>query len=107
MGLFVGCVEAVRDVGKPTVARLNGMVAGGGNELNLACDLAVASDDITIRQVGTRVGSVAAGGATQWLPITIGDRRRARCCSPASRSARRRHSSGASSTVPSRGRIST
>jgi enoyl-CoA hydratase/carnithine racemase len=26
-------------------------------------------------QVGTKVGSVAAGGATQWLPILIGDRR--------------------------------
>ncbi len=75
MSLFAGCVEALRDVGKPTVARLNGIVAGGGNELNLACDLAVAADDITIQQVGTRVGSVAAGGATQWLPITIGDRR--------------------------------
>jgi enoyl-CoA hydratase/carnithine racemase len=75
MSVFADCLEAVRDVGKPTVARLNGIVAGGGNELNLACDLAVAADDITIRQVGTRVGSVAAGGATQWLPITIGDRR--------------------------------
>ncbi|HYL09019.1 MAG TPA: enoyl-CoA hydratase-related protein, partial [Candidatus Udaeobacter sp.] len=46
-----------------------------GNELNLACDLAVAADHVTIRQVGTKVGSVACGGATQWLPITIGDRR--------------------------------
>jgi enoyl-CoA hydratase/carnithine racemase len=75
MTLFAGCLEALRGVGKPTIARLNGIVAGGGNELNLACDLAVAVDDVTIRQVGTRVGSVAAGGATQWLPITVGDRR--------------------------------
>ncbi len=75
MTVFAGCLEALRDVGKPTIARLNGIVAGGGNELNLACDLAVAADDVTIRQVGTRVGSVAAGGATQWLPIVIGDRR--------------------------------
>jgi enoyl-CoA hydratase/carnithine racemase len=51
------------------------MVVGGGNELNLACDLAVAAEHAVFRQVGTRVGSVAAGGATQWLPITIGDRR--------------------------------
>ena len=90
MGLFAGCVEALRDVGKPTIARLNGIVAGGGNELNLACDLAVAADDITIRQVGTRVGSVAAGGATQWLPITIGDRRAREMlltCDPVTRAA--------------------
>ncbi|NIO37776.1 hypothetical protein GTO27_08750, partial [Candidatus Bathyarchaeota archaeon] len=43
--------------------------AGGGNELQMACDLAIAADHVEILQVGTRVGSVAAGGATQWLPI--------------------------------------
>jgi enoyl-CoA hydratase/carnithine racemase len=75
MSLFIECHDALRNIGKPTIARLNGIVAGGGNEFNMACDLAVAADDITIRQVGTRVGSVAAGGATQWLPLLIGDRR--------------------------------
>ncbi len=75
MSLFIECHDVLRNLGKPAIARLNGIVAGGGNEFNMACDLAVAADDITIRQVGTRVGSVAAGGATQWLPILIGDRR--------------------------------
>ena len=75
MGLFAECHDALRTIGKPVIARLNGIVAGGGNEFNMACDLAVAADDITIRQVGTKVGSVAAGGATQWLPIMVGDRR--------------------------------
>jgi enoyl-CoA hydratase/carnithine racemase len=75
MGLFAEAHDALRNLGKPTIARLNGIVAGGGNEWNMACDLAVAAEDITIRQVGTRVGSVACGGATQWLPILIGDRR--------------------------------
>ncbi len=75
MGLFQETLDLLRNLGKPAIARLNGMVAGGGNEFNLACDLAVAADHVTIRQVGTRVGSVACGGATQWLPITIGDRR--------------------------------
>lgn len=75
MGLFAQVLDLLRNLGKPVVARLNGMVAGGGNELNMACDLAVAADHVTIQQVGTRVGSVAAGGATQWLPIIIGDRR--------------------------------
>ena len=65
----------LRGVGKPTIARLNGMVVGGGNEFNLACDLAVAAEHVIIRQVGTQVGSVAAGGATQFLPIVVGDRR--------------------------------
>jgi enoyl-CoA hydratase/carnithine racemase len=75
MGLFAEAHDALRNLGKPTIARLNGIVAGGGNEWNMACDLAVAADDVTIRQVGTRVGSVACGGATQWLPILVGDRR--------------------------------
>ena len=75
MGLFQECHDALRNIGKPTIARLNGMVAGGGNEFNLACDLAVMADHATIRQVGTKVGSVAAGGATQWLPLVVGDRR--------------------------------
>lgn len=75
MSLFVECHDILRNIGKPTIARINGIVAGGGNEFNMACDLAVAADDVTIRQVGTKVGSVAAGGATQWLPIMVGDRR--------------------------------
>lgn len=75
MSCFQDALDAVRNTGKPVIARVNGMVVGGGNELNLACDLAVAAEHAVFRQVGTRVGSVAAGGATQWLPITIGDRR--------------------------------
>lgn len=75
MGLFITCIDALRNIGKPAIARLNGMVVGGGNEFNMACDLAVAADHVRIRQVGVRVGSVACGGATQWLPIIVGDRR--------------------------------
>lgn len=74
-GAFQDWHDRLRHIGKPTIARLNGMVVGGGNELNIACDLAVAADDIVIRQVGTARGSVAAAGATQWLPLIVGDRR--------------------------------
>lgn len=75
MGLFGQCHDLLRNIGKPTIARLNGVVVGGGNEFNMSCDLAIAADHVYIRQVGTRVGSVACGGATQWLPIMVGDRR--------------------------------
>lgn len=75
MSLFSECHDVLRNIGKPTVARINGIVAGGGNEFNMACDLAIMVEGAYIRQVGTRVGSVAAGGATQWLPIFVGDRR--------------------------------
>jgi enoyl-CoA hydratase/carnithine racemase len=75
MGLFAGALDALRNIGKPTIARLNGIVVGGGNEFNLCCDLAVMGQHSYIKQVGPQVGSVPCGGATQWLPITIGDRR--------------------------------
>ncbi len=75
MRLFGAYIESIVNTGKPVIARLNGMAVGGGNESNLACDLAVIAEHAWVGQVGTGVGSVAAGGATQWLPITIGDRR--------------------------------
>ncbi|HEY6103670.1 MAG TPA: enoyl-CoA hydratase-related protein [bacterium] len=75
MGAFIEAQERLRNIGKVTIARLNGMVVGGGNEFNIACDLAVAADDVVIRQVGPARGSVPAAGATQWLPLIVGDRR--------------------------------
>lgn len=75
MRLFRAYIESILNAGKPVIARLNGMAVGGGNESQLACDLAVMGEHAYLRQVGTRVGSVAAGGATQWLPLAIGDRR--------------------------------
>ncbi len=75
MGAFVETHDRLRNIGKPTIARLNGMVVGGGNEFHIACDLAIAADHVVIRQVGMARGSVAAGGATQWLPLIVGDRR--------------------------------
>ncbi len=75
MALFRGAVEALLRCGKPTIARLNGIAVGGGNELHMACDLSVAAEHIYLGQVGVGVGSVACGGATQWLPLAVGDRR--------------------------------
>ena len=75
MGLFRAYIESMINSGKPTIARLNGMAVGGGNESQMACDLAVIAEHAFIGQVGTNVGSVACGGATQWLPILVGDRR--------------------------------
>jgi enoyl-CoA hydratase/carnithine racemase len=41
----------------------------------MSCDLAIAADHIYIKQVGSARGSVAAAGATQFLPLITGDRR--------------------------------
>ncbi len=75
MGTFVETFERLRTIGKPTIARLNGMAVGGGNELQMSCDLTIAAEDTFIRHVGTEHGSVPAAGATQWLPLIVGDRR--------------------------------
>jgi enoyl-CoA hydratase/carnithine racemase len=75
MGVFIETFERLRNIGKPTIARLNGMVVGGGNELQMSCDFAIATPDVIIKHVGTSRGSVAAAGGTQWLPIIVGDRR--------------------------------
>jgi enoyl-CoA hydratase/carnithine racemase len=75
MALFRAYIDAILSAGKPVVARLNGIAVGGGNETVLACDLAVMAEHAYVGQVGVRVGSVACGGATQWLPLTVGDKR--------------------------------
>jgi enoyl-CoA hydratase/carnithine racemase len=74
-GAFKDVHDRIREIGKPTLARINGIAIGGGNELQMACDLAVMVEDSFIRHVGLEHGSVPAGGATQWLPILVGDRR--------------------------------
>ena len=75
MGAFIEMHDRLRQIGKPTIARINGACVGGGNELQIACDLSVMADDTYIRHVGPEHGSVPAGGATQWLPLLVGDRR--------------------------------
>lgn len=75
MGLFRAYIESILNAGKPVIARINGMAVGGGNETQLACDLSVMAQHAYLKQVGTHVGSVACGGATQWLPLVVGDKR--------------------------------
>ncbi|MBZ0186770.1 MAG: enoyl-CoA hydratase/isomerase family protein, partial [Candidatus Obscuribacterales bacterium] len=57
MGLFSAYIESIMKTGKPVIARLNGMAVGGGNESQLACDLAIMAEHSYIGQVGTSVGS--------------------------------------------------
>jgi enoyl-CoA hydratase/carnithine racemase len=74
-GAFKRAHEGLLEIGKPTIARINGICVGGGNELQMACDLSVIADDAYIRHVGLEHGSVPAGGATQWLTLLVGERR--------------------------------
>ena len=72
--LFVEAMESLRQVGKPSIARINGIVASGGNGWSLACDLAVAADHAKFVHIETKFGMISAGGPAEWLPLTIGER---------------------------------
>ena len=43
-GAFKDAHDRLREIGKPTLARVNGVCVGGGNELQMACDLAVMAE---------------------------------------------------------------
>ena len=55
---------------------MNGAAAGGGNELVVACDLAIAARSATFGQTGPRVGSAPVTGATNVMGIQIGEKTR-------------------------------
>lgn len=66
---------AIRRSPKPVIARVNGDAIGGGNEIVIACDLAVAATSARLGQAGTRLGWAPIAGATNFLGMTIGDKR--------------------------------
>jgi naphthoate synthase/2-ketocyclohexanecarboxyl-CoA hydrolase len=67
--------DAVRNCPRPVIAAVNGAAAGGGNELVVACDLAIAARSATFGQTGPRVGSSPVTGATNVLGVQIGEKR--------------------------------
>lgn len=68
-------VDLLRSTGKPTVAAVSGDCVAGGNELAMGCDLIVAGESARFGQPEVRVGSTAAGGGAQMLPLIVGERR--------------------------------
>jgi dihydroxynaphthoic acid synthetase len=65
----------MRGISKPIISALNGYTIGGGNELNLFCDLSIASDKAILGQAGPKIGGCPLWGATQLLPRLVGDKR--------------------------------
>jgi enoyl-CoA hydratase/carnithine racemase len=67
--------EAIRTSPRPVIAAVNGAAAGGGNELVVACDLAIAAESATFGQTGVRIGSAPVLGGTNFLAMNIGEKR--------------------------------
>ncbi|WP_028472386.1 enoyl-CoA hydratase/isomerase family protein [Nocardioides alkalitolerans] len=77
-GLYKGSLrlfDAIRTCPRPVIAAVNGAAAGGGNELVVACDLAVAARSATFGQTGPKVGSSPVTGATNVMGVQIGEKR--------------------------------
>ena len=60
---------------KPVIAMVNGFCLGGGNELALACDLRICSENARFSQPEINLGIMCGGGGTQRLPQLIGEGR--------------------------------
>lgn len=65
----------IRRLPKPVVAMVAGYAIGGGQVLQLVCDLAICADNARFGQTGPRVGSFDAGYGAGLLAKTIGLRR--------------------------------
>ena len=66
---------ALRSLPVPTIAAVNGVAAGAGASLALACDLVVAARSASFIQAFSRLGLVPDSGATWFLPRLVGPAR--------------------------------
>lgn len=71
-------VTALRELPKPVIAAVNGVAAGAGVSLALACDLVYAADDARFIQAFVRIGLVPDSGSTRTLVRALGRHRAAR-----------------------------
>jgi 2-(1,2-epoxy-1,2-dihydrophenyl)acetyl-CoA isomerase len=70
---FNPTMRAIKNCAVPTVARINGVAAGGGLGLALACDIAVAADSaFFVATFGPKLGIVPDLGSTWSLPQKVG-----------------------------------
>ncbi|MDH4142384.1 MAG: enoyl-CoA hydratase-related protein [Chloroflexota bacterium] len=74
---FNPIIRAVRSMGQPVIAAVNGVAAGAGASLAFACDLRVAAAEARFVLAFGRIGLIPDSGATWFLPRLIGASRAA------------------------------
>jgi len=82
-------VSAIRDLPKPVIAAVNGVAAGAGVSLALACDLVYAAVEARFIQAFVRIGLVPDSGSTRVLVRALGRHRAAQLAAAAQEAATR------------------
>jgi len=65
-------LRLLEEIPQPTIAAIDGLAAGGGNELALACTLRVGSERVRLQQPEVGVGIITGGGGSVRLPRLVG-----------------------------------
>lgn len=65
-------IMAIREMPKPIICQLNGVAAGAGASLALACDMIVAAETASLIEVFINVGLVPDSGSSFFLPRLVG-----------------------------------
>jgi 2-(1,2-epoxy-1,2-dihydrophenyl)acetyl-CoA isomerase len=65
-------IPLLAETPKPVVAAINGVVAGAGNSLALACDFRIASDQASFTMAFVKIGLIPDAGSCYLLPRTVG-----------------------------------
>lgn len=68
-------IKAIREMEKPVIAAVNGVAAGAGCNMGLACDLVIAARSAVFIQPFVRIGMVPDAGGSYFLPRLVGPRR--------------------------------
>jgi 2-(1,2-epoxy-1,2-dihydrophenyl)acetyl-CoA isomerase len=69
---FNPIIRAIRTLEKPVVCAVNGVAAGAGANLALACDVVLASSEASFIQSFVKVGLISDSGGTFYLPRIVG-----------------------------------